>query len=224
MEKISKSETSIPKEVMKNAEILWDYHTLYEPVEKSDFIVITGHDIRLIEVGVDLYKKGLAPIIVCSGGHHYGEVLGLGKDHKLANLTEAEVFKNRAIESGVDEKSLIMQDKSKNAGEVVTNVRDIFRERGDKVNKSIWVYIPDKQRRGKATLEKQWPEMRTIVTSLKVSMMDYCNEERTLEKLVKDMVGNMKRIIEYPKQGFQTEQEIPPEVQDAYDKLVKAGY
>lgn len=38
------------------------------------------------------------------------------------------------------------------------------------------------------------------------------------------MVGDLQRIKEYPKQGFQIEQEIPDEVWRAYEELVKLGY
>ncbi len=38
------------------------------------------------------------------------------------------------------------------------------------------------------------------------------------------MVGDLQRIKEYPKLGFQIVQEIPDEVWNAYEKLVAAGY
>jgi hypothetical protein len=37
-------------------------------------------------------------------------------------------------------------------------------------------------------------------------------------------VGDLQRIIEYPKREFQTTQEIPTEIFDAYEKLVGLGY
>jgi len=38
------------------------------------------------------------------------------------------------------------------------------------------------------------------------------------------MVGDLQRIREYPRMGFQIEQEIPAEVRAAYEALVAAGY
>jgi hypothetical protein len=38
------------------------------------------------------------------------------------------------------------------------------------------------------------------------------------------MVGDMQRIIEYPKRGYQVEQEVPRDVLKAYDFLIQAGY
>ena len=38
------------------------------------------------------------------------------------------------------------------------------------------------------------------------------------------MVGDLQRIREYPKLGYQIEQEIPAKVWRAYEKLGAAGY
>ncbi|MGW5466288.1 YdcF family protein, partial [Streptomyces sp. NPDC003996] len=45
------------------------------------------------------------------------------------------------------------------------------------------------------------------------------------EKLVVDMlVGDLQRVIEYPKLGFAVEQEVPRDVHDAYERLLRAGF
>jgi hypothetical protein len=38
------------------------------------------------------------------------------------------------------------------------------------------------------------------------------------------MVGDLQRIRLYPEKGFQIHQDIPDDVWDAYEELVKAGY
>ncbi len=38
------------------------------------------------------------------------------------------------------------------------------------------------------------------------------------------MVGDLERIREYPKLGFQVEQDIPEEVWQAFERLIEAGY
>jgi hypothetical protein len=38
------------------------------------------------------------------------------------------------------------------------------------------------------------------------------------------MVGDLQRIREYPARGFQIPQDIPDDVWDAYEQLVRAGY
>ena len=45
------------------------------------------------------------------------------------------------------------------------------------------------------------------------------------DKLVTDMlVGDLQRVIEYPARGFAIVQEVPARVQDAYRRLLAAGF
>ncbi|GAA3407684.1 hypothetical protein GCM10018952_02080 [Streptosporangium vulgare] len=45
------------------------------------------------------------------------------------------------------------------------------------------------------------------------------------EHLVVDMlVGDLKRVIEYPKLGFAVEQDVPDHVRTAYEHLLRAGF
>ena len=38
------------------------------------------------------------------------------------------------------------------------------------------------------------------------------------------LVGDLQRVIEYPKQGFAIAQDVPDEVLQAYGRLIGAGY
>jgi hypothetical protein len=43
--------------------------------------------------------------------------------------------------------------------------------------------------------------------------------------LVVDMlVGDLQRVIEYPKFGFAIEQDVPSDIHDEYERLVRAGF
>ena len=45
------------------------------------------------------------------------------------------------------------------------------------------------------------------------------------EKVVVDMlVGDLQRVIEYPKLGFAVEQDVPGDVYDAYERLLRGGF
>lgn len=45
------------------------------------------------------------------------------------------------------------------------------------------------------------------------------------ETLVVDMlVGDLQRVVEYPKLGFAVEQDVPADVVDAYGRLLEAGF
>jgi hypothetical protein len=80
------------------------------------------------------------------------------------------------------------------------------------------------ERRAYATCQKVWPEVRAICASEPIGFDDYL---ATIDdtKLVLDMlVGDLQRVMEYPALGFAVQQDIPAEVESAYDRLVSAGY
>ena len=50
------------------AQILWDYNCLAQVVVKSDCILVLGsNDIRVAQRGAELYLRGYAPLVICSG-------------------------------------------------------------------------------------------------------------------------------------------------------------
>ena len=91
-------------------------------------------------------------------------------------------------------------------------------------NSFILVQKPYMERRTYATFKKQWPEPRIFVTSPAISYEDYSQDRSFKEKFTNLMVGDLQRIVEYPKLGFQIEQDVPDEVLDAWQKLVDMGY
>jgi hypothetical protein len=38
------------------------------------------------------------------------------------------------------------------------------------------------------------------------------------------LVGDLQRVIEYPKLGFAVEQHVPEDVHAAYESLIRAGF
>ena len=67
-----------------------------------------------------------------------------------------------------------------------------------------------------------------LVTSPQVSLdqylSQYSNETLSRDDIVSIMIGDLQRIRLYPEKGFQIHQDIPDDVWDAYQELVKAGY
>ena len=80
------------------------------------------------------------------------------------------------------------------------------------------------ERRALATFEKAWPGKTFVVTSPQITFEDYPTEEIPLEQVINIMVGDLQRIKLYPDRGFQTYQEIPDDVWQAYEQLVKMGF
>jgi uncharacterized SAM-binding protein YcdF (DUF218 family) len=92
----------------------------------------------------------------------------------------------------------------------------------------ILVQKPYMERRTYATFRKVWPEKEFVVTSPQVALDEYLAtySHATLspDDVISIMVGDLQRIRLYGENGFQIPQEIPAEVWDAYEQLVRAGY
>lgn len=208
-------------DIDKNAKIIWDFMQMNMSLQKADAIfVLCSHDIRVAERALDLYNEEYAPQVIVSGG--------AGKlTEDVFNKPEAEVFKDMLVSGGVPEASIIVEPKSANTGENVRFTFSLLNSLGMVFDSFILVQKPYMERRTYATFKKQWPESKTqiFVTSPRLSYEEYINEG-TLDKdlIINVMVGDLQRIREYPKKGFQIEQDIPDVVWHSYENLLAAGY
>ena len=200
------------------AKIIWDYMLMHQKLEKADIILCFGsNDVRTADWAVDIYKRKFAPIIVCSGGN--------GKDSAYLE-PEAVVFSKRMIELGIPAEAIILEPNATNTGENILFTKELLQKKNIQVKKLILVQKPYMERRAFSAMRKQWPEVECIVTSPEISYEEYPNGRKPeFKKRYTDvMVGDLLRIKEYPKLGFQIEQEIPNDVWQAGQELVKLGY
>jgi uncharacterized SAM-binding protein YcdF (DUF218 family) len=203
-------------------EKVWHYHQLNHSLAKSDVIVVLcSHDTVVAERGAQLFLDGWAPLLVFSGG------LGVITRH-LWQDPEAERFARIAIGMGVPQDRILTETRSTNTGENVLFTRRLLADRGIDPESLILVQKPYMERRAFATFKKVWPGKRIAVTSPRVSLDEYLqrysNETLTPDDVISIMVGDLQRIREYPARGFQIPQEIPDDVWEAYEQLVRAGY
>lgn len=199
-------------------ETLWDYHHVKQELRPADLIFILGsNDVRVAQYAAELYKRNLAPILLFSGG--------VGRFTGEWAVTEAEFFAAAAMEKGVPEKAILIENKSTNTGENVRYSREILKKAGIPEPVSlIALQKPYMERRTLATLQAQWPEAQVVVGSPPVSFREYLTPELPRQLVVSAMVGDFQRILEYPRQGFSTEQPVTPEAMEAFRTLVEAGY
>lgn len=205
----------------QNAKVIWDYMRVNLPLKKSDAIfVLCSHDTRVASRGAELFKDGYGDWMIVSGGA--GK---LTKD--LFDKPEAEIFKEILITSGVPEDKIIVEAKASNTGENIRYVYDLLKSLNKDFRSLILVQKPYMERRTYATFKKQWPDDSTAftVTSPDLSYEEYM-EGNAIDKdfVISVMVGDLERIREYPKLGFQVEQDIPNDVWRAFERLVEAGY
>src|SRR5215213_5896042 len=204
------------------AETLWNYHRMNHQVTKADAIlVLCSHDERVAERGAQLFLEGWAPLLIFSGGR--GAIT-----QRLWNEPEAERFARIAVSLGVPPDRILIEPNSTNTGENVNFTRKLLAEKKLDPHSFIVVQKPYMERRAYATLRKMWPEKQVIVTSPQVSFRDYlaeyAHDSLSAADVVGIMVGDLQRIKFYPELGYQIAQEIPEDVWDAFERLVRAGY
>jgi uncharacterized SAM-binding protein YcdF (DUF218 family) len=204
------------EEVDKYAKIIWDYMLMHQKLEKADVIFILGsNDLRVADRAVEIFKEGWGPFIVCSGGN--------GKASSF-NRPEAEMFAERASALGVPDNKIILEPNSTNTGENVLFTKKLLQDKGFIPKKIIAIQKPHMERRTFATIKKQWSEVEVVVTSPQISYEEYSPNLDFKNRFINTMVGDLLRIEEYPKLGFQIPQEIPEDVWQAGQELIKLGY
>ncbi|HJP91912.1 MAG TPA: YdcF family protein [Pyrinomonadaceae bacterium] len=204
------------------AEIIWNYHLMKHQIVKADVIlVLCSHDERVAERGAQLFLEGWAPLVVFSGGR--GAIT-----KTLWTEPEAEHFAHIAIGLGVPRDSILLETDSTNTGENIEFTKRLLTERGIDPQKFIIVQKPYMERRAFATFRKLWPEKEVVMTSpcvaFRTYLAEYANRSLSPADVISIMVGDLQRIKLYPARGFQIAQDIPDEVWDAFETLVRAGY
>lgn len=205
-------------DIQTAARIVWDYHRLGHELAPADLLFVLGsHDLRVAEHAADLFHRGLAPRAVLSGGFGVRQASPWAK-------SEAEVFADVLRRRGVPETALLLEPRSTNTGENVRFTRQLLAARGLTVQSVIAVQKPYMERRTFATIRQQWPAVAVQVSSPPLDFAAYCNGALPARDVIEFMVGDLQRIIEYPKLGYMIPQEVPAPVRAAFDQLVAAGY
>lgn len=198
--------------------MVWNYHRLGHALEPADLIFVLGnHDLRVAEHAADLFHRGLAPRVAISGG------FGTRKTGPWAK-PEAEVFAQVLRGRGVPESAVLLEPRATNTGENVRFTRELLAQRGVNVRSMIALQKPYMERRTFATICKLWPEIIVRVSSPPLDFAAYACGPIPTEEIIHDMVGDLQRILEYPRLGFMIPQTVPAEVHHAYEFLVAAGF
>jgi uncharacterized SAM-binding protein YcdF (DUF218 family) len=199
--------------------ILWDYNQLHQKVENADVIIGLGsHDTRVAVRGAELYFNKYAPLLLFSGG--FGRLTDT-----LWTSPEAEMFRGIALNMGVPQSDILIENKSTNTEENIRFSKKLLDERGIRVKKVILVHNPYMERRQYATWQKIFPDIIATVTSPQMSYEEYINGSPvSKDEIINIIVGDTQRIEVYPSKGFIIYQEIPKIVLEAYRELVDRGY
>jgi uncharacterized SAM-binding protein YcdF (DUF218 family) len=197
----------------------WNYLRLVHRPEPADAILTLGSfDVRAAIHAAALWKAGLAPIVIMSGGiAHRGGVLDTGWDRP-----EARVFADAAIGEGVPAKAILLEEHAQNTGENFTLGLAVAARANLRPRKLLVAAKPYMTRRGFATGRKLCPDIEMLMQCEAIDAAPYFAREPDPERTLLALVGDLHRLFVYPRLGFQIAQEASPEVVDALGRLAAA--
>ncbi|TGM13659.1 YdcF family protein [Leptospira selangorensis] len=215
---ILENHKKITDEDLEFANSIWNFLSIQENILKSDLIfVLCSHDLRVAKYAIDLYKKGFANYILFSGG------LNFFTKH-IFPKSEAESFAELALSSNIPEENIIIENESTNTGENIQFTKKLLNSLNFNFDKIIAIQKPSMTLRIKLALNKQWNEGIFYISSPIYSISDAPHAHINLFMIINEIVGDLQRIIEYPKFGFQSETIIPDHINKAYNSLIENGY
>jgi uncharacterized SAM-binding protein YcdF (DUF218 family) len=183
----------------------------------SAAIGLGSHDLGVAALAARLYHDGLVPVLVFSGATSPTTAARFPRG-------EAMHYREEAIRLGVPDDAILVEPTAANTGQNIERSRTVLRQAGVPVASVLLISKPYMERRAYATCRKVWPNVGAVCASVDLDLDEYA---KTLgdERLVTDMlVGDLQRIIEYPRQGFAIPQDVPGSVLAAYERLVRAGF
>lgn len=201
---------------MQAIKTLWNYMKMDQKLVKADCIIGLGSsDIKVANISADLYLKGYYDKIIFSGG--------LGKiTNKLWKETEAEKFTKVAIQKGVPREKIYLEKESTNTGDNFRFTKKLIECKNLNIKSCIIVCKPYDEKRVYATFKKLMPEYEGIIYSEDITCEEYY--KKNSKEWIDVMVGDVQRMNLFYKKGWQIKMDIPKEVNNAYEFLVKIGY
>ncbi|UJB42749.1 YdcF family protein [Streptomyces sp. A1-5] len=201
-----------------DAQVIWDFHQMgHEPRPCSAAICLGSHDLGAATFAARQYHAGLFPVLVFSGGNSPTTA-------DLYPRGEAVHFREHALDLGVPDSAILLEPNAGNTGQNITFSRDVLLGAGVEVGSVMLIAMPYMERRAYATCRKVWPEADVVCASDPLDFADYVKSIGDERLVIDTMVGDLQRVIKYPKLGFAIEQEVPDDVLAAYKRLLHAGF
>ncbi|MFF3395473.1 YdcF family protein [Streptomyces sp. NPDC002669] len=208
----------ISAQAWADARRLWDHHLMHHaPRPCSVAIGLGSHDLGVADAAVELYRRGMAPLIVFTGA-----TSRTTRDRMPRG--EAVHYRERALELGVPDSAVLVEPRARNTGENLRFSRELLEGAGVDVSSVLLISKPYEERRAHATARKLWPGVEFVSASDPMAFEEYVDSIGD-DRLVIDMlVGALQRLMIYPAQGFMVEDPVPGEVAAAYERLCRAGF
>jgi uncharacterized SAM-binding protein YcdF (DUF218 family) len=210
--------TAISDADRADARAVWDFHQMgHEPRPCSAAITLGSLDLGVATATADLYHAGMFPVVVFTG-----DTSAATKERFPRG--EAIHYREHALSLGVPNEAILLEPKATNTGQNIGFSREVLENAGIAVTTVLLISMPYMQRRAFATCRKLWPEVEPVCVSQPLSFDDYVTTHDDEKQLIDMLMGDMERVMEYPKRGFAIAQHVPKRVRDAFDRLRDRGY
>ncbi|WP_406310332.1 YdcF family protein [Streptomyces sp. NBC_00623] len=208
----------ISEQSWADAQLLWDYHQMHHELRPCSVAIGLGsHDLGVAETTVDLYKRGMMPLIVFTGATS-------PTTRGRMPRGEAVHYRERAVELGVPSEAVLVEPNARNTGQNISFSKALLEETGTAVSSVLLVSKPYEERRAYATARKLWPGIEFVSASTPMTFDDYIESIGSVRLVVDMLVGALQRLLRYPDQGFMIHQTVPDSVTEAYKRLCNAGF
>ncbi|MFJ9039860.1 YdcF family protein [Streptomyces sp. NPDC102406] len=197
---------------------LWDYHQMGHTLKPCSVAVGLGsHDLGVAETAVDLYKRGLVPLLVFTGATS-------PTTRERMPRGEAVHYRERAMELGVPSSAVLVEPEARNTGENIRFSKAVLEGAGVDVSSVLLISKPYEERRAYATARKLWPDVEIVSASTPMTLHKYVDSIGDARLVIDMLVGALQRLLIYPEQGFMVAQQVPDNVIAAYERLCQEGF
>jgi uncharacterized SAM-binding protein YcdF (DUF218 family) len=215
---VTQTRRPITDDEHQDAELIWDYHQMHYELEPCDVgICLGGPDPNLPIFAAELYHRRLFPVLLFTGANS-PDTLPFYPDGEAVGCRET------AVKLGVPDAAILVEPEATNTGQNMTFSRQVLAEHGLHPESVLLISMPYMQRRAYATCRKVWPEVDIVCASEPIEFDQYAKTIGEPPVALDMILGDMQRVMEYPKKGFAIEQDVPDEVEAAFQRLVVAGY
>ncbi len=201
-------------EVILKSKLIWDYLSEFSQNVNTEIIVVCcSYDLRVCDYACSLLNKTGAKKLIFTGNR------GNWTDNLWSN-TEAQVFRERAIKNGINPDKIEVEERATNIGENINFSKELFKD-----NETItFISKPNTILRVKLSIPIHLQDHDSYVSSPKFNFPEDVSNVVGLYGIINEMVGDIQRILEYPRLGFQVEHSFPMEVLEAFNFLIEKGF
>ncbi|MGW9302365.1 YdcF family protein [Streptomyces cyaneofuscatus] len=202
----------------EDARRIWSYHQMGHTLRPCSVAIGLGsHDLGVADTSVDLYKRGMVPLLLFTGATS-------PTTRKRMPRGEAVHYRERALELGVPSAAVLVEPRARNTGENIRFSRAVLEEEGIEATSVLLISKPYEERRAYATARKLWPEVEIVSASTPMTLDEYVDSIGDARLVIDMLMGALQRLMIYPDQGFMISQPVPADVSEAYQRLRQAGF